>query len=261
MDKEAIKIWIILLAAYLAFILAVSNMGWLSVPIDGPYLPIGRDVSILFVLISGAILATLIIKFGKYIMLSMNDLIALYKGILGSLIKYVQKRRANPRTRADFNTFTDYYFVKCIYGFSLAVIGGILIYSSGPINTSIGILIIITYYICEIRLIFYSESIYISLQNKAVERFKSWRSWPTPGMIVASLLLLPYFLIRTRDRDYLSWCGFKKMWVVSRHLITHPKLPGFESKDDKTLGRLTLLKSYADKTTSFKTTTPAKSDI
>lgn len=154
------------------------------------------------------------------------------------------------------NTSLDYYVINCIYAFTLSLVGGLLIYVTIPFKIEISVLIIMIYYIIEVRLLFYGEVIDEVLKGGNSDGFKSWRSWPTLGIFMASPLLLFYFLIRQRNPGYLSQRGLMNMWAITRYIITNPKLPEIGSKYDKNLGRLGHLKIVPGSHNSSDQTAP-----
>jgi hypothetical protein len=158
----------------------------------------------------------------------------------------------------SFNSFIDSYIIDCIYAFVLSILGGLIFFMSTSVSKDLGILIIVFYYIIEVCGLFYGERNIKSILDGKMEKFGSWQTLPTLGIMLSSPLLLAYFLIRIRDLNYVSSSGLLKIWVISRYLITHPKLPEFNRKDDKTLRKLMQLKVYSDTNLTIKVIDPAK---
>lgn len=186
--------------------------------------------------------------------------------ILSHIINRIIALRNRPSKRERIvgknpilGSFFDYYVIYCIYALTLSLLGGFLIYSFVFFTSKINYLGLVFYFVIEVILLYSNNATAIALESKTIEGFRSWRSWPTPGIFVASPLLLLYFICRLRDIDYFSCKGISKIWIISIYLITNPKLPKLNSDDNATLGKLIGLKLYSNHHITMKEITPAKS--
>lgn len=181
------------------------------------------------------------------------------KKILAITGKRKQINNSLPK-ETSFNSFIDSYCIDCIYALILSILGGLILFISTSVSMNLGILVTILYYIIEVCWLYYGERTIESIPDGKIEGFGSWCSWPTLGIILSSPFLLAYFLIRIRDLNYISSSGLLKIWVISRYLITHPKLPEFNRKDDKTLRKLMRSNLCSDTHLTIKVFDPAKAN-
>jgi len=172
--------------------------------------------------------------------------------------KYVDKIDFGEREPIA-DSFLDHFAIDCIYAFTLSLLGGLLSYGFVSLQLNISLLLVVVYYMIEILLLFNSEVIDSALRSGKIEGFKSWHSWPTPGIFASSILLLIYFMVRDITFDYFSVAGLKKIWVIARYTITHPRLPGPNSKSDENLKKLAQLKFVFKAPENRTDIVPAKS--
>ena len=115
----------------------------------------------------------------------------------------------------------DSVAISFIYLFSISFGKSILIYLALAIKLSANLIsiLIILFLLTELRLLFFKN---IIQEIPTLDIRKTWRSWPTIGMVFSLPLAFIYYLFRFRDINMFGYDGVLVVLALLKYNILNP---------------------------------------
>jgi hypothetical protein len=163
-----------------------------------------------------------------------------YKILSQENAKIISQLQAEDKFKKVVYSVLDSIVINIIYIFMFSLFAGCIIYLSTilSLSTESVVVIILSYLLVELRMLLY-KNIFNEIPTYDIK--KTWRSWPTIGMILSTPLALAYYYLRFKDISILGSKGRIIILALVKYNLLNPywiRSKGEKKQYDDGLGGL-----------------------